>query len=167
MKNTSDQYNLEHYGLKFQHIGLIVDDVNEAAKFFSLIPGVSSFRYLEASFEEKDMRVGIPSKIISVLFKIGDLTYEFVQATDGPHSYQAKAAEVRNGFHHVAYSIENEEVFAEFVKNMKDKYTVVWAADFGDCHGYYFAPKEGSGMVLEISNVAPELEPLLKDFIVK
>lgn len=157
--------DLSQYGLKFQHVGLIVEDVKEAARFLNLIPGISEWGYIEAEFPAEAMKVGEPCKIIAAVANIGDVTYELVQAIECPESYQAKAAAVRNGFHHVAYAIENREVFDKFVEEMKENYTIVWAADFGDTHGYYFAPADDSGIVLEISDSVPEIEykPLVID----
>jgi methylmalonyl-CoA/ethylmalonyl-CoA epimerase len=85
--------NLSH----IEHVGIAVNSINEAKKFFEEVLGLQCY-----SVEEVE-----DQKVKTAFFKIGETKIELLEATS-PESPIAKFIEKRGqGIHHIAFAADN------------------------------------------------------------
>ena len=82
---------------KIDHIGIAVEDLNEAIETYKLIFGINPV-FVEIVEEQKVKTAG---------FKVGDLTVEFLQAIESDSPVAKYVAKKGSGIHHIAYRVEN------------------------------------------------------------
>ncbi len=89
---------------KIEHLGIAVSNLQEAIPFWEGVLGLKCYNIEEVADQ----------KVRTAFFMVGDSKIELLEPTS-PESTVAKFIETRGeGFHHVAYAVENiEEALAE------------------------------------------------------
>lgn len=82
---------------KIDHIGIAVEDLNEAIETYKIIFGI------KPDFVE----TVIDQKVKTAIFNIGESTIEFLQATDSDSPVAKYMKKKGAGIHHIAYRVEN------------------------------------------------------------
>ena len=84
---------------RIEHLGIAVKDLDESVKIYTALLGKEAYKYEEVKSEY----------VKTALFQVGESKIELLQATD-PSSAIAKYLEKnKNGFHHVAFEVEDIE----------------------------------------------------------
>ncbi len=94
--------------LKIEHLGIAVQNLNEAEKVYEKLLNTSSYKREAVDSEN----------VVTSFFKVGENKVELLQATD-PSSAIAKFIDKRGeGLHHVAFEVE--DIYAE-MKRLRDE----------------------------------------------
>lgn len=84
---------------RIEHLGIAVKDLDESVKIYTALLGKEAYKYEEVKSES----------VKTAFFQVGESKIELLQATD-PSSAIAKYLEKnKNGFHHVAFEVEDIE----------------------------------------------------------
>ncbi len=91
-----------------EHLGIAVEDLEEAIKYYEEVLGLSCYRIEEVADQ----------KVKTAFFKVGQTKIELLESTspDGPiGKFIAKKGQ---GIHHIAFAVDNIE---DSLKTVKDK----------------------------------------------
>ncbi|MBM3418138.1 MAG: methylmalonyl-CoA epimerase [Bacteroidetes bacterium] len=126
---------------KIEHIGIAVEDLTHAIDIYEKLLGVGSYK----------QEVVITEAVKTAFFLIGDTKLELLQAT-APDSAIAKFLEKRGqGFHHIAFEVEDIEWEISRLRNEGFNLLHQTAKDGADNKQIAFLhPKSGLGMLIEL-----------------
>jgi methylmalonyl-CoA/ethylmalonyl-CoA epimerase len=126
---------------KINHIGIAVHDIEEAAKFYTEVLGLT----MEGMEEVPDQKVKV------AFFPIGEVRIELIQPTS-PDSPVAKHLEKKGqGMHHIAYQVE--DTAAKVEQLLSDEVRMVDQAPRKGAHDTLIAfvhPKASGGVLTEL-----------------
>jgi methylmalonyl-CoA/ethylmalonyl-CoA epimerase len=126
---------------KINHIGIAVHDIEEAAKFYTDVLGLT----MEGMEEVPDQKVKV------AFFPIGEVRIELIQPTS-PDSPVAKHLEKKGpGMHHIAYQVD--DTAAEVEKLIGDEVKMVDQVPRKGAHDTLIAfvhPKASGGVLTEL-----------------
>ncbi|MBM3161592.1 MAG: methylmalonyl-CoA epimerase, partial [Bacteroidetes bacterium] len=126
---------------KIEHIGIAVEDLTHAVDIYEKLLGVGSYK----------QEVVITEAVKTAFFLIGDTKLELLQATS-PDSAIAKFLEKRGqGFHHIAFEVEDIEWEISRLRNEGFNLLHQTAKEGADNKQIAFLhPKSGLGMLIEL-----------------
>jgi len=126
---------------KIEHIGIAVKDLTHAIDIYEKLLGVGSYK----------QEVVITEAVKTAFFLIGDSKLELLQATS-PDSAIAKFLEKRGqGFHHIAFEVEDIEWEISRLRNEGFNLLHQTAKEGADNKQIAFLhPKSGLGMLIEL-----------------
>jgi methylmalonyl-CoA/ethylmalonyl-CoA epimerase len=126
---------------RIEHIGIAVNDLDESVKIYTALLGKESYKYEEVKSES----------VKTAFFQVGESKIELLQATD-PSSAIAKYLEKnKNGFHHVAFEVEDIE--EEISRLVSEGFQMIHnePKDGADNKRIAFLhPKSSDGLLVEI-----------------
>ena len=126
---------------RIEHIGIAVNDLDESVKIYTALLGKEAYKYEEVKSES----------VKTAFFQVGESKIELLQATD-PSSAIAKYLEKnKNGFHHVAFEVEDIE--EEISRLVSEGFQMIHnePKDGADNKRIAFLhPKSSDGLLVEI-----------------
>ena len=126
---------------RIEHIGIAVNDLDESVKIYTALLGKEAYKYEEVKSES----------VKTAFFRVGESKIELLQATD-PSSAIAKYLEKnKNGFHHVAFEVEDIE--EEISRLVSEGFQMIHnePKDGADNKRIAFLhPKSSDGLLVEI-----------------
>ena len=126
---------------RIEHLGIAVKDLDESVKIYTALLGKEAYKYEEVKSES----------VKTAFFQIGESKIELLQATD-PSSAIAKYLEKnKNGFHHVAFEVEDIE--EEISRLVNEGFQMIHnePKDGADNKRIAFLhPKSSDGLLVEI-----------------
>jgi methylmalonyl-CoA/ethylmalonyl-CoA epimerase len=126
---------------RIEHIGIAVNDLDESVKIYTALLGKEAYKYEEVKSES----------VKTAFFQVGESKIELLQATD-PSSAIAKYLEKnKNGFHHVAFEVEDIE--EEISRLVSEGFQMIHKEpkDGADNKRIAFLhPKSSDGLLVEI-----------------
>ena len=126
---------------KIEHVGIAVDDLDEAIERYSKLLGRGPYKREEVESEG----------VITVFFKIGDSKIELLKSTkeDGPIAKFIKKK--GEGIHHIAFGVENIVKTRERLEENKFNLLNALPKDGADNKLISFIhPKSANGVLVEI-----------------
>lgn len=134
-----------------RHIGIFTWNVEKTAAFLStLLPCMEPWIHVERVYEEKDVIVGTPCRMLQALSRCGEVPYELVQPVDSPDSYQARVLrENGEGFQHIAYVYPNH-FDAVLARMHAHGYETVWAGQRQGGPRVHYLGIPDTGIAVEI-----------------
>lgn len=126
---------------RIEHLGIAVKDLDESVKVYTALLGKEAYKYEEVKSES----------VKTAFFQVGESKIELLQATD-PSSAIAKYLEKnKNGFHHVAFEVEDIE--EEISRLVNEGFQMIHnePKDGADNKRIAFLhPKSSDGLLVEI-----------------
>lgn len=126
---------------RIEHLGIAVKDLDESVKVYTALLGKEAYKYEEVKSES----------VKTAFFQVGESKIELLQATD-PSSAIAKYLEKnKNGFHHVAFEVEDIE--EEISRLVSEGFQMIHKEpkDGADNKRIAFLhPKSSDGLLVEI-----------------
>lgn len=126
---------------RIEHLGIAVKDLEESVKIYTALLGKEAYKYEEVKSES----------VKTAFFQVGESKIELLQATD-PSSAIAKYLEKnKNGFHHVAFEVEDIE--EEISRLVSEGFQMIHnePKDGADNKRIAFLhPKSSDGLLVEI-----------------
>ena len=126
---------------RIEHLGIAVKDLDESVKIYTALLGKEAYKYEEVKSES----------VKTAFFQVGESKIELLQATD-PSSAIAKYLEKnKNGFHHVAFEVEDIE--EEISRLVSEGFQMIHnePKDGADNKRIAFLhPKSSDGLLVEI-----------------
>jgi methylmalonyl-CoA/ethylmalonyl-CoA epimerase len=126
---------------RIEHLGIAVKDLDESVKIYTALLGKEAYKYEEVKSES----------VKTAFFQVGESKIELLQATD-PSSAIAKYLEKnKNGFHHVAFEVEDIE--EEISRLVSEGFQMIHKEpkDGADNKRIAFLhPKSSDGLLVEI-----------------
>lgn len=126
---------------RIEHVGIAVKDLDESVKIYTALLGKEAYKYEEVKSES----------VKTAFFRVGESKIELLQATD-PSSAIAKYLEKnKNGFHHVAFEVEDIE--EEISRLVSEGFQMIHnePKDGADNKRIAFLhPKSSDGLLVEI-----------------
>lgn len=126
---------------RIEHLGIAVKDLDESVKIYTALLGKEAYKYEEVKSES----------VKTAFFQVGESKIELLQATD-PSSAIAKYLEKnKNGFHHVAFEVEDIE--EEISRLVNEGFQMIHnePKDGADNKRIAFLhPKSSDGLLVEI-----------------
>jgi methylmalonyl-CoA/ethylmalonyl-CoA epimerase len=126
---------------RIEHVGIAVKDLDESVKIYTALLGKEAYKYEEVKSES----------VKTAFFQVGESKIELLQATD-PSSAIAKYLEKnKNGFHHVAFEVEDIE--EEISRLVSEGFQMIHnePKDGADNKRIAFLhPKSSDGLLVEI-----------------
>jgi len=138
----------------FSHIGLIVKDRDQTAKFLLKIPGAKITATREVVVEESQMIVDNPLKIRLHFVNINGTDYEVIEPFDCPDSYLMKhLSAYGEGFHHLAYECATPQDHKNMLKSLESEgYEIVLGFTTPTLLVHYVAMKSDAHTVIELKS---------------
>lgn len=126
---------------RIEHLGIAVKDLDESVKIYTALLGKEAYKYEEVKSES----------VKTAFFQVGESKIELLQATD-PSSAIAKYLEKnKNGFHHVAFEVEDIEEEISRLVNEGFQMILNEPKDGADNKRIAFLhPKSSDGLLVEI-----------------
>lgn len=85
---------------KIEHLGLAVENMDEAIKTFEILLNTSCYKLEEV----------ISEHVKTAFFQVGESKIELLEATDQSSAIAKFIAKKGRGIHHIAFDVENIEV---------------------------------------------------------
>jgi len=82
---------------KIEHIGIAVNDLNKAIRFYEEVMGLTCYAIEEVKSQ----------KVKTAFFRIGEVKIELLEATDNESPVHKFIERNGEGVHHIAYATEN------------------------------------------------------------
>lgn len=136
-------------GREISHVGVVVEDVEEAARKLEELIGIGPFKILEPQYRDLTYQ-GKPGryKIKIGLAKAGAIDIELVQILYGETLYDSFIQRNGYGLHHLGIRTDNIE---QSVKEMEAKgFRVVQSGNRPGVKWAYLSTKEETGLVFEL-----------------
>jgi catechol 2,3-dioxygenase-like lactoylglutathione lyase family enzyme len=129
-------------------VGLLVKDVEEAAKKFEKLIGIGPFEILEPAYREMTFRGKRGKfKIKIALAKAGSIQVELIQPLYGKAIYEESIQRRGYGLHHLAIRVDNME---RSIKEMETKgFKVIQSGNRPGIKWAYFNTEEQTNVIFE------------------
>ena len=140
---------------KFDHIGILVRDIEKAAEFYTVLlefkdkiniveqTSTVNYRGNEVKFKMKKIMQHFSGKQFEII--------ELLEST-GDHLYSEFLKEGKIGLHHLGIFIKDAETYIKYFKNTYD-IDVIQSGKVGRVNFYYLDTQEVLGYHLELINL--------------
>jgi catechol 2,3-dioxygenase-like lactoylglutathione lyase family enzyme len=96
---------------KLTQIGIVVRNVDEAARKFSALTGMPAGEAIITDTVDKAHTVyrgkSTPARAKLIFFNMGQVTIEFIEPMEGPSTWREFLEKHGNGLHHIAFNVAN------------------------------------------------------------
>lgn len=126
---------------RIEHIGIAVNDLDESVKIYTALLGKEAYKYEEVKSES----------VKTAFFQVGESKIELLQATDPSSAIAKYLKKNKNGFHHVAFEVEDIE--EEISRLVSEGFQMIHKEpkDGADNKRIAFLhPKSSDGLLVEI-----------------
>ena len=126
---------------RIEHIGIAVNDLDESVKIYTALLGKEAYKYEEVKSES----------VKTAFFQVGESKIELLQATDPSSAIAKYLKKNKNGFHHVAFEVEDIE--EEISRLVNEGFQMIHnePKDGADNKRIAFLhPKSSDGLLVEI-----------------
>ena len=126
---------------RIEHIGIAVNDLDESVKIYTALLGKEAYKYEEVKSES----------VKTAFFQVGESKIELLQATDPSSAIGKYLKKNKNGFHHVAFEVEDIE--EEISRLVSEGFQMIHKEpkDGADNKRIAFLhPKSSDGLLVEI-----------------
>lgn len=126
---------------RIEHIGIAVNDLDESVKIYTALLGKEAYKYEEVKSES----------VKTAFFQVGESKIELLQATDASSAIAKYLEKNKNGFHHVAFEVEDIE--EEISRLVSEGFQMIHnePKDGADNKRIAFLhPKSSDGLLVEI-----------------
>lgn len=144
-----EDFNINFGNLKVDQLAFVYKDIEKQAKIMESIYGFSKFIF--GDWETKTMKFrGKDSEVTSRLAfsRLGSTQIELIQWKSGDCSYKEFLDEGKEGFHHIACYIENNEYYIKEFKNQGIGILQELEALYTQCT--YMDTQETLGVIIEL-----------------
>lgn len=126
---------------KIEHLGLAVENIEEASKVFADLLDTECYKLEEVESEH----------VKTAFFKIGESKIELLQATDPSSAIAKYIAKKGQGIHHIAFDVADIEAEIERLENKGFQLIHKTPKDGADNKLIAFLhPKSTEGMLIEL-----------------
>lgn len=126
---------------RIEHLGIAVKDIETSAKVFSTLLGTDSYKQEIVESEG----------VLTSFFKVGESKIELLQATNEESAIAKYLAKNKEGFHHVAFEVDN--IDAELERLQGEDFVLIHQSpkDGADNKRIAFLhPKSTNGLLVEL-----------------
>lgn len=126
---------------RIEHLGIAVKDIEASAKVFSTLLGTDSYKQEIVESEG----------VLTSFFKVGESKIELLQATNEESAIAKYLAKNKEGFHHVAFEVDN--IDAELERLQGEDFVLIHQSpkDGADNKRIAFLhPKSTNGLLVEL-----------------
>ncbi len=133
-------------------VAIVVKDIEASAKRYSEVLGlpVPGVITLVPGLEVKQTYCGLPSDARAKLafFQLGPVQLELIEPMGGESTWQEVLDRKGEGFHHIAFWVENMQKRVDFLKG--HGIPMIQRGDMGEGQFAYFDAEKQLGVVLEL-----------------
>ncbi len=119
----------------FDHVGVVVKDIDKTAKFLSSVLGMKPWRtfetveYYKEELNANELGVGEPFKLRTSFARLGGVLVELLQPLGGKSVYSKFLETKGEGLHHIAITVSNWD---ELVSKLQKEGSKLIAGGFTD-----------------------------------
>ena len=154
-------------GKKIVQLGIVVNDSEKAAKRYSEVFGIETWKL----FEFKPKNVIMHDKAITeecvckaAMGKLGDIQVELLQPISGPSTWMEYLKKDGEGLHHISFGfIEDHDAMLDAFK--KAGYQIEMQGVLGDAITFtYMGTRDDLGIIYEFAKRDPKVQITLKPY---